>query len=120
VAERIEASSVHVTFLTEGEWSRLGKTGFLQRTGQQFHWANAGYASFDDFLATLSSRKRKAIRKERAEAQADVEIERVTGGAITESHWDTFFEFYMDTGMRKWGRPYLNRDFFSLLGAALA
>lgn len=120
VAERIEASSVHVTFLTEGEWSRLGETGFLQRTGQQFHWRNAGYRTFDDFLATLSSRKRKAIRKEREEARAGVEIVSVTGRDITEAHWDAFFDFYMDTGMRKWGRPYLNREFFSLLGASLA
>ena len=120
VAQRIEASSVHVTFLTEGEWSRLGQAGFLQRTGQQFHWQNAGYTTFDDFLATLSSRKRKAIRKERADAQAAVEIVHLTGRDITEAHWDAFFDFYMDTGMRKWGRPYLNRDFFSMLGAALA
>lgn len=120
VADRIGASSVHVTFLTEGEWSRLGGAGFLQRTGQQFHWQNAGYGSFDDFLATLSSRKRKAIRKERAEAQAAVEILSVTGREITEAHWDAFFAFYMDTGSRKWGRPYLNRRFFSLLGEAMA
>ena len=120
LAERIEASSVHVTFLIEGEWRRIGGEGFLQRTGQQFHWRNAGYATFDDFLATLASRKRKAIRKERAEAQAAVEILSVSGREITEAHWDTFFAFYMDTGSRKWGRPYLNRRFFSLLGAALA
>lgn len=120
LADRIGASSVHVTFLTEGEWTRLGREGFLQRTGQQFHWRNAGYGTFDDFLATLSSRKRKAIRKERAEAQAAVEIFSVTGREITEAHWDAFFAFYMDTGSRKWGRPYLNRRFFSLLGAAMA
>jgi predicted N-acyltransferase len=120
LADRIEASSVHVTFLTEGEWKRLGGEGFLQRTGQQFHWRNAGYATFDDFLATLSSRKRKQLRKERAEAQAAVEIFSVTGDEITEAHWDAFFAFYMDTGSRKWGRPYLNRRFFSLLGASLA
>lgn len=120
VAQRIEASSVHVTFLTEGEWGRIGKAGFLKRAGQQFHWRNAGYTTFDDFLATLSSRKRKAIRKERAEAQANVEIVNVSGAEITEAHWDAFFDFYMDTGMRKWGRPYLNREFFSLLGATLA
>jgi len=120
VADRTGASSVHVTFLTEGEWSRLGGEGFLQRTGQQFHWHNAGYGTFDDFLATLSSRKRKAIRKERADAQAAVEICRLTGSDITEAHWDAFFAFYMDTGARKWGRPYLNRAFFSLLGERLA
>ncbi len=121
VAQRIDASSVHVTFLTEAEWKRIGKAGgYLQRTGQQFHWQNAGYRTFDDFLATLSSRKRKAIRRERAEAQSNVEIVNVSGAEITEAHWDAFFAFYMDTGMRKWGRPYLNRAFFSLLGAALA
>ena len=120
VADRIGASSVHVTFLTEGEWTRLGGTGYLQRTGQQFHWRNHGYETFDDFLATLSSRKRKAIRKERQEAQGAVEIFSVTGREITEAHWDAFFAFYMDTGSRKWGRPYLNRQFFSLLGEVLA
>lgn len=120
LSERIGASSVHVTFLTEGEWTRLGSEGFLKRTGQQFHWRNAGYETFDDFLATLASRKRKAIRKEREEAQAAVEIFTVTGREITEAHWDAFFAFYLDTGSRKWGRPYLNRSFFSLLGATLA
>jgi predicted N-acyltransferase len=120
VADRIGASSVHVTFLTEGEWTRLGAQGFLRRTGQQFHWRNEGYATFDDFLGTLASRKRKAIRKERAEAQGAVEILSVTGAEITEAHWDAFFAFYMDTGSRKWGRPYLNRRFFSLLGEAMA
>lgn len=121
LSERIGASSVHVTFLTEGEWRRLGgDDGFLQRTGQQFHWRNAGYRTFDDFLATLSSRKRKAMRRERAEAQAAVDIFSVQGAEITETHWDAFFAFYLDTGSRKWGRPYLNRAFFSLLGAAMA
>lgn len=120
VADRIGASSVHVTFPTEEEWTRFGADGFLQRTGQQFHWRNDGYETFDDFLATLSSRKRKAIRKERAEAQAAVEILSVTGSEITEAHWDAFFAFYVDTGSRKWGRPYLNRRFFSLLGEAMA
>ncbi|HYD16334.1 MAG TPA: GNAT family N-acetyltransferase [Hyphomicrobium sp.] len=120
LSERLGASSVHVTFVTEGEWTRLGAEGFLQRTGQQFHWHNDGYATFDDFLATLSSRKRKAIRKERAEAQAAVEIFSVTGAEITEAHWDAFFAFYIDTGSRKWGRPYLNRAFFSRLGAAMS
>jgi predicted N-acyltransferase len=120
VAGKIDASSVHVTFCTEGEWTRLGGAGFLKRTGQQFHWSNAGYGSFDDFLGSLSSRKRKTIRKERAEAQAEVEIVSLTGRDITEAHWDVFFGFYMDTGSRKWGRPYLNREFFSRLGATLS
>ncbi|HEX2839896.1 GNAT family N-acetyltransferase [Hyphomicrobium sp.] len=120
VAGRVGASSVHVTFLTESEWKRLGAEGFLQRTGQQFHWRNEGYRTFDDFLATLASRKRKAIRKERGEAQVGLEIFSVSGVEITETHWDAFFDFYMDTGSRKWGRPYLNRTFFSLLGQRLA
>ena len=93
--------------------------GFLQRTDQQFHWSNAGYGTFDDFLASLASRKRKAVRKERAEAVATgLTIEWVRGRDITEAHWDAFFAFYMDTGSRKWGRPYLNRKSFSLIGAA--
>jgi predicted N-acyltransferase len=120
LCERIGASSVHVTFLTEGEWTRLGGTGFLKRTGQQFHWSNAGYRTFGDFLATFASRKRKQIRREREEAQSAAEIFQVTGREITEAHWDAFFAFYMDTGSRKWGRPYLNRRFFSLLGEAMA
>jgi len=117
VARRIGVSSLHITFASEGEWTRLGDLGFLRRTDQQFHWHNKGYASFDDFLATLASRKRKAIRRERAEATVSgIEIEHVTGNAITEAHWDAFFAFYVDTGSRKWGSPYLNRRFFSLLG----
>jgi predicted N-acyltransferase len=121
VTVKLGCSSLHVTFLTEGEWGRLGDIGFLQRTGVQYHWQNEGYGCFDDFLATLASRKRKQLRRERAEALAGgIEIEHLTGTAITEEHWDTFFSFYMDTGSRKWGRPYLNRAFFSLLGAAMA
>ena len=116
---RNNLSGLHVTFLSEGEFERLGSRGFLQRTDQQFHWRNAGYGSFDDFLASLASRKRKAVRKEREQALADgLEIEWVRGADITEAHWDAFFAFYMDTGSRKWGRPYLNRKSFSLIGAA--
>jgi predicted N-acyltransferase len=120
LADRIGASSVHITFLAQDEWKRLGEEGFLQRTGQQFHWRNDGYRSFDDFLASLSSRKRKQLRKERAEAQSAVEIFSITGKDITEAHWDAFHGFYLDTGSRKWGRPYLNRRFFSLLGESMA
>lgn len=121
LARRHEASSLHITFLGEGEWQRAGAAGFLQRTDKQFHWHNAGYDSFDAFLASLASRKRKTVRKERAQALADgIVIEHVTGSAITEAHWDAFFAFYMDTGSRKWGRPYLNRRFFSLLGQTMA
>jgi predicted N-acyltransferase len=122
LAGQLDASSVHATFLTEAEWVRAGAArGWLQRTDQQFHWQNAGYATFDDFLATLASRKRKAVRRERAEAMsAGLVIEHVTGADITEAHWDAFFTFYMETGSRKWGRPYLNRRFFSMLGEAMA
>jgi len=119
IVERGNLSGLHVTFASEAEWNRLGARGFLQRTDQQFHWRNAGYGSFDDFLASLASRKRKAVRKERAEAVASgLAIEWVRGREITEAHWDDFFAFYMDTGSRKWGRPYLNRKAFSLIGAA--
>jgi len=113
-------SSVHLTFLSADTAERLSALGFLTRTGQQFHWQNRGYASFDDFLASLASRKRKAIRKERQTAvEPGIEIEHITGRDITEAHWDAMFEFYMDTGNRKWGRPYLNRAFFSQLGQTM-
>ncbi len=119
--EKIDASSIHVTFPTRGEWEDLRRAGFLQRTGQQFHFVNRGYADFDAFLADLAARKRKMIRRERKEALANgIEIERLTGASITEAHWDAFFSFYMDTGSRKWGRPYLTRAFFSEIGASMA
>ena len=109
-------SSGHVTFLTEPEWDLLGKRGFLQRTDQQFHWENAGYATFEAFLAALSSRRRKTIRRERKDALAPgIEVAWLTGSDLTEAIWDAFFAFYMDTGSRKWGRPYLTRDFFSIV-----
>ncbi len=115
-----QASSVHVTFMPEDEWSLLGGKRWLQRTDIQFHWHNSGYESFDDFLATLSSQKRKNIRKERASMlPAGITLHQITGADITEAHWDAFFDFYMDTGSRKWGRPYLNRLFFSLIGDTL-
>ncbi len=118
---RVGASSIHATFVTKPEWERLGARGFLRRTDQQFHFINEGYGCFDDFLASLASRKRKAIRRERKEALAQgITVERVTGKDLTETHWDAFFAFYMDTGSRKWGRPYLNRAFFSLIGEAMA
>jgi uncharacterized protein len=112
-----ELSSAHVTFLTESEWQALGERGFLLRTDQQFHWENAGYKSFDDFLAALASRKRKTIRRERKEAlSAGIEVCWLTGVNLTEQVWDAFFAFYMETGSRKWGRPYLTREFFSIVG----
>ncbi len=120
VCERQGASSMHVNFPSEAEWRWLGDQGLLQRQNQQYHWRNAGYATFDDFLAALSSGRRKTIRRERRDAQAGLEIIGVTGADLTEDHWDAFFTFYMDTGSRKWGRPYLNRLFFSLLGERMA
>ena len=117
IATTNELSSAHVTFLTEPEWRGLGERGFLQRTDQQFHWENAGYASFDDFLGHLASRKRKTIRRERKEAlEPGIEVRWLTGSDLTEAAWDAFFAFYMDTGSRKWGRPYLTREFFSIVG----
>ncbi len=118
--KQVGASSLHITFATQEEWALAGGLGFLQRTGQQFHWQNDGYRDFDDFIARLSSAKRKNLRKEReGVAKAGVSFQWLTGDDITEAHWDTFFDFYMDTGGRKWGTPYLTRDFFSLLGQGL-
>jgi hypothetical protein len=121
VTDRLGVSSLHVTFLTREEWQLAGDIGFLQRTDQQFHWLNEGYGSFEDFLAALAARKRKAIKKERREALGEgIEIEWMTGRDLTEAHFDAFFAFYMDTGSRKWGSPYLTRRCFSLLGATMA
>ncbi len=115
------ASSVHITFLPEEDWHDLGAPPWLKRTDTQFHWFNQDYPTFDAFLASLSSRKRKNIRKEReAVRAAGLACEWVTGQDITEAHWDAFFAFYMDTGSRKWGSPYLNRRFFSLIGESMA
>ena len=114
------ASGVHVTFATELEYRFLGSLGFLQRMDQQFHWQNHGYASFDAFLAGLASRKRKTIRRERQDAlQNDVSVHWLTGSDLTEDVWDHFFAFYMETGSRKWGRPYLTRPFFSLVSESM-
>jgi uncharacterized protein len=115
------ASSAHVTFAREAESKFLAGHGFLQRNDQQFHWHNQDYRGFEDFLATLNSRHRKAIRRERREALASgITIHALTGSDITEEAWDAFFDFYMDTGSRKWGRPYLTRSFFSLIGQSMA
>ncbi|MDX2233908.1 MAG: GNAT family N-acetyltransferase [Hyphomonadaceae bacterium] len=113
------ASSLHVTFPTEAEWTRLGALGFLRRTGVQFHWTNAGYSSFADFLGALSSSKRKTIRRERERAVEGLTVRCLEGDAITTTHWDFFFRCYMDTGARKWGQPYLNRDFFTQLATRM-
>jgi uncharacterized protein len=122
LCEVTKASSVHVTFAREAESKRLAAQGFLQRTDQQFHWRNHGYGCFDDFLGSLNSRHRKAIRRERRDALADdgITIHALNGSDITEDAWDAFFAFYMETGSRKWGRPYLTRAFFSLIGESMA
>jgi predicted N-acyltransferase len=120
LCERHGVSSLHVNFPTEDEWLWMGAQGMARREGQQYHWKNAGYATFEEFLGALSSGRRKTIRRERRDAQADVEIVPLTGPALREEHWDAFFRFYMDTGSRKWGRPYLNRPFFSVLGERMA
>ena len=120
ICRRSNASSVHVTFATEREWHLLGARDYLLRTHRQFHWQNAGYGSFDDFLAALASRKRKTIRRERQDALANgISVHRLTGSDLTADVWDAFFEFYMETGSRKWGRPYLTRQFYSLVGGAM-
>ncbi len=119
--EQVGASSLHFNFLTEPEWSRLGAHGLLQRRDQQFHWHNQDFETFEQFLATLTSRKRKTIRKERREvADENIHIKRISGRDITENHWDIFYSFYMDTGARKWGSPYLNRTFFSRIGQTMS
>ena len=109
-------SSAHVNFLAEEEARLAGARGWLQRHGIQYHWFNRGYGSFDEFLAALASRKRKAIRKERATACEGLEIVALRGAAIEPSHWDAMWRFYQETGSRKWGRPYLTRAFFDRIG----
>jgi uncharacterized protein len=120
LCQATNASSAHVTFAREAEWKLLAECGFLRRTDQQFHWQNQDYRSFDDFLATLNSRHRKAIKRERRDALVSgITIHALSGSDITEETWDAFFAFYMQTGSRKWGRPYLNRSFFSLIGESM-
>ena len=119
--KQTKTSSLHVTFPTVEDAERLSEAGFLVRTGEQFHFSCQGYSHFEDFLAALASRKRKAIKRERRDALlGDVAIEWVTGSSIRSEHWDAFFKFYMHTGSRKWGRPYLTRAFFDRIGATLA
>jgi predicted N-acyltransferase len=113
-------SSAHATFIEPDQVAVFEEAGWLLREDIQFHWENRDYGSFDDFLGALSSRKRKDLRKERARAQEGVEIRSLTGDAIGEEHWDAFWNFYQDTGARKWGRPYLTREAFSLLGETMA
>ncbi|MEQ8335403.1 GNAT family N-acetyltransferase [Nisaea sp.] len=121
VTRRFEVSSLHVNFLPEAQWDALGDAGFLKRVGLQFHWHNDGYKDFGDFLDALSSRKRKAIRKERkAAAESGLIIRALTGADIEPRHWDAFYRFYTDTSDRKWGSAYLTRSFFDLLGERMA
>ncbi len=121
LCERRHASSVHVTFQPEQDWDFLGTKGFLKRTDQQFHWQNDGYQSFDEFLGALASRKRKVIKRERRDAaESGITIHHLSGSDLTEAVWDDFFAFYMDTGSRKWGRPYLTRSFYSMIGETMA
>jgi uncharacterized protein len=120
LCDKMDVSTVGVNFPTEDEWRFMGDQGMLLRQNQQYHWLNAGYSTFDDFLGALSSGRRKTIRRERREAAAGLEIHALTGRDLREEHWDAFFAFYMDTGARKWGRPYLNRVFFSMLGERMA
>lgn len=121
LTDRIGGSSAHVTFAETDDIAALTQAGFLHRTDTQFHFHNEGYADYDDFLGSLASRKRKALKRERREALSnDIEIDWLTGSDLSETVWDTFFAFYMDTGSRKWGSPYLNRQFFSLIGERMA
>lgn len=126
VCSRLGVSSAHITFMQEDEWTVLGKERFLQRNDQQFHWLNNAYKDFDQFLDVLSSRKRKNIRKERlnalkgADGNGGISIEWLTGDQLTDEIWDTFYQFYMDTGSRKWGQPYLTREFYTRIGQTMA
>jgi uncharacterized protein len=113
-------SSAHATFIEPAQVPVFEQAGWLLREDIQFHWENRGYETFDAFLAALSSRKRKDIRKERAKAQEGLEIRHLTGAGIAPHHWDAFWQFYQDTGIRKWGKPYLTREAFALLGERMA
>lgn len=121
ITRQLGVSSAHVTFAPEAELGYFGEAGFLHRTDQQFHFINQGYANHEEFLAELSSSKRKNLRKERRSALDNgISIDWLTGSDLTEDIWDQFFTFYMDTGSRKWGRPYLTRSFYSLIGERMA
>ena len=120
LCEQSKASGLHIIFPTEAEWTLLGKKGLLLRQDQQYHWVNPGYRDFEDYLSALSSGRRKTIRRERRDANAGLEIVALTGSDLKEEHWDAFYRFYMDTGARKWGSPYLNRLFYSLLSEKMA
>jgi predicted N-acyltransferase len=120
LVDRHSMSGAHANFVADDQLDLFRDAGWLIREGTQFHWANRGYATFDDFLGDLASRKRKAIRKERSSAVDGLDIVHLSGNDLTEAHWDAFWYFYQDTGSRKWGRPYLTRSFFSMLGERMA
>ena len=120
VVQQNGLSSAHANFVEESQLDLFHKAGWLIRSGTQFHWENNGYTCFDDFMASLASRKRRAIRKERAAAQAAVEIQIIRGADIRPEHWDAFWIFYQDTGARKWGTPYLSRSFFDLIAKSIS
>ena len=120
ICPKIEASSAHITFLTKKESQKLEKLGWLIRKDQQFHWENKSYNTFSDFLSTLSSRKRKNIKKERSKfIDSDIKIEHLTKDKINDEHWDYFYEFYIDTTTRKWGQDYLKKEFFNNIGSTM-
>lgn len=120
LADQLELSSAHITFCEKQTWDDLGKGTYLQRVGQQFHWLNDDYKTFDDFLGALSSRKRKSIRKERQKVnELGLDIRALSGSEIKERYWDAFYQFYLATTDKKWGESYLRRSFFSLLGERL-
>jgi predicted N-acyltransferase len=120
IVRQNDLSSAHATFIAEEEAAFFDEHGWLLREGIQYHWFSRGYGSFDDFLAAMSSRKRKAVRKERAAARAGLDFLALTGADIRPEHWDAMWAFYQDTGRRKWGRPYLTRAFFDRVGASMA
>ena len=120
ICPKIEASSAHITFLTKKESQKLEKLGWLIRKDQQFHWKNNNYDTFSDFLNSLSSRKRKNIKKERLKfIDNDINIEHLTKDKISDEHWDYFYQFYIDTTTRKWGQDYLKKDFFYKIGSTM-
>ena len=117
----LEVSSAHVTFLEEPQWSMARQSEFLQRMDIQFHWKNKGYESFEDFVAQLATKKRKNIRRERKDiVEQNLSIEWLSGTDLQEHHWDAFYEFYLETSSRKWGNPYLNREFFSYVNTTMS
>ncbi|MDC0196118.1 GNAT family N-acetyltransferase [Gammaproteobacteria bacterium] len=121
LAQKHKASSLHITFPTKDQWDRLGVSGFIKRTSKQFHWENKDYTDFDDFLSELTSRKRKAIKKERRQVlEQGIQLKCLTGKELTEDYWDVFYQYYLDTIDRKWGHSYLTRDFFSILGKTMS